>query len=262
MKACGRIIVSTWVVGTLGFISVAVAQSPSPELARCLTHLADNPDAVLAQAEEWARHGGGLAAGECAALAQMERGEVADAARRFDALALARAEGHTVSAGDPQAEAIAAFYANAARAWLQVHQTASAASSARAGLAWSPQDLVLSTLLARAQCDQGQYAASLQTLGALPRTGRDLSDAYTLRATDRRHLNDIAGGLKDVETALDLAPDNVGALLERGILHARQGALGPARDDWDRVIALSPDTHDAYLARQDEDVLAADPDQP
>lgn len=68
--------------------------------------------------------------------------------------------------------------------------------------------------------------------------------------------------MRDVDVALSLSPDDAPALLEHGILQARHGNLKQARSDWDRVIDLSPDTHEAYLARQDEDLLETDPDQP
>ncbi|AOX20627.1 tetratricopeptide repeat protein [Kozakia baliensis] len=242
---------------------MAAAQTESPAMMQCLTRLSDNPSAVLAQARDWERHGGGVEAGQCGALALLEMGEAPEAAQRFDALAASLAAGRPPSPADPHAAQIARLAGQAARAWLLTGNTIPAEASAHYALSWTPDDLGLRILLAQSQYDRSDFAASLATLDRLPERGADdATHAYVLRASVHRRLGQIDAGLQDVARALALSPEDVDALLERGILRARHGEMAKAREDWDRVIALSPDTHDAYLARQDEDVLEADPNQP
>ena len=250
--------------GSVFHASAAVGDQ-SPALASCLVRLADNPAATLREALQWERRGGGLEAGECAALAQMETGDIEGAATRFDALSLAAGQGHSVQAPAGQASRAANYAAQAARAWLQAGNASSGLKSAREALRWQPHCLTYEVLLARAQAMQNDYSASIATLADLPPQdgeSEDLVDAYILRASDQRHLGNLKSGFNDIAAALVIAPDDSGALLERGILHMRAGDLAAARADWDRVIATSPDAHDADLARQDEDLLAADPDDP
>jgi regulator of sirC expression with transglutaminase-like and TPR domain len=49
--------------------------------------------------------------------------------------------------------------------------------------------------------------------------------------------------------ALALEPSHPEALLERGILHLADGETARARADWQRVIAVAPDSPAAAAAR-------------
>ena len=54
-------------------------------------------------------------------------------------------------------------------------------------------------------------------------------------------------------------PDNAEALLERGVLRQRAEDVEGARGDWERVIAVAPDSQTADLATQDLALLDAGP---
>ncbi|MCA3414378.1 MAG: hypothetical protein INF84_07240, partial [Roseomonas sp.] len=60
-------------------------------------------------------------------------------------------------------------------------------------------------------------------------------------------------------TALRLAPRNVEALLERGILRQLRGEAEAARRDWERVLELAPDSAAADLAAQNLALIEAGP---
>ena len=64
-----------------------------------------------------------------------------------------------------------------------------------------------------------------------------------------------------MDRALTLDGDNAEALLERGILRQRQNDRGGARSDWEKAIALAPDTPTADLAQQNLALLEAGPER-
>ena len=77
----------------------------------------------------------------------------------------------------------------------------------------------------------------------------------------RRQLGHLDLAAADVGRALDLDPDDPDALLERGILRQRVGDQTGARADWERVIALSPDSATGDLAQQNLALLEAGPER-
>ena len=76
-----------------------------------------------------------------------------------------------------------------------------------------------------------------------------------------RQLNHLDLAQEDVDHALVLDPENVDALLERGILRQRRGDRAGARIDWERVMALSPDSATGDLAQQNLALLDAGPER-
>jgi two-component system nitrogen regulation sensor histidine kinase NtrY len=72
-------------------------------------------------------------------------------------------------------------------------------------------------------------------------------------------VNRAAEALASVERALALAPDHPEALLERGILRQLRGDADGARRDWERVLAVAPDSLAADLADQNLSLNAAGP---
>jgi regulator of sirC expression with transglutaminase-like and TPR domain len=63
--------------------------------------------------------------------------------------------------------------------------------------------------------------------------------------------------MADAESAVTLVPEDVEALLERGILRQRTGNLSGARADWEAVRRLDPDSPAADLAEQNLALLDA-----
>ena len=66
---------------------------------------------------------------------------------------------------------------------------------------------------------------------------------------------------QDVGRALDLDPEDPDAFLERGILRQRRGDPAGARKDWEKAVALSPDSATGDLAQQNLALLEAGPDR-
>ena len=256
-------------IGSSLWAGPVLAYAPPQNLAQCMAPLPDTPDLVEETAQNWLHHGGGRDAHECLAQAELALGAYRDAAAEYETLSLplSKTQGGQVLSPSERARH-AVFAEQAAGAWLLAGDGKAAEHASRLALAAEPARLGLRVLLARSLSMQGHFAESIEALGALPEARAPagsadpfLVRALVVRATAYRYLGQNAKGMADVNQALVLSPDDIDALLERGILNVRLMQYARARNDWDRVIALAPDGHEAYLARQDEAVLDADPDQ-
>lgn len=150
----------------------------------------------------------------------------------------------------------------AARAWQANDSPRQALDSATYGLWLDPHDMTLRVIHARLCVDMGMAQQAVADLTPLPGDTALRVDALVTRAAANRALGHIDLAATDIAAALQLSPHNVAAELECGILHERQGRMEDARADWQQVIALAPDSHEADLARQDLSLLEADPAAP
>lgn len=253
-------------IGSSLWAGAALAHAPAQSLAQCIAPLPDTPDLVQEQAQEWLRHGGGREAHDCLAQADLALGAYRDAALEYQALSAVPA--HERKGQADAAEKDAGYAEQEAGAWLLAGDGKAAEQAARLALKRDPSRLGLRLLLARSLSMQNDFAGGIAALGTLPEPGVPggatdpfLVRALVMRAAAYRQLGQNEKGLADANQALALEHDNIEALLERGILEARLARYAEARHDWDQVIALSPDGHAAYLARQDEAVMDSDPDQ-
>ncbi|MBB2202939.1 tetratricopeptide repeat protein [Gluconacetobacter tumulisoli] len=224
----------------------------APELTACLARLPDDPDGARDYAAAWAGRGGGAEAARCGALALVALGDPGDAAIVLDGLAHAP--------GDPAARADIAD--EAARAWQADGDPARAFDSAGYGLGLRPGDPGLRIVRARAAVESGHAPQAIADLSPLPDTPDILTEALVVRASAYRRLGRIDLARADIDAAMRRAPQDVAALLERGIVRQRQGDMPGARSDWEQVMDLAPDSRQADMARQDLAVLEADPDAP
>lgn len=211
-----------------------------PEADRCFELLREDPEGARAFAAQWESTGGGEGARHCGALALLDLGEPARAAAQLEALAR-----------ESQADAAprAAVLAQAAQAWLIAGDAGRAVGATSAALALMPDDPDLLLDRAGSLGILGRYAESLGDLDrALALDSRP--EALVLRAAALRHLDRQEPARRDIERALAMAPDNVEALLERGILRQLTGDTEGARMDWERAIELAPTSVAADLATQ------------
>lgn len=217
----------------------------------CLSLLSDDPASAADYAEDWAKKGGGDAAGECAALADVALGNPAAGAASLDAL--------SQQAGLPSARR-ALLADQASQSWLLAAQPDHALASARVASALDPGNGDLLVDRARAAIADGQPGEAVSDLAPVLAAHADRADALVVRATAFRTLNRITEARSDIEAACARLPDEPDALLERGILRERSGDLDGARSDWSRILSVSPDTHEADLAQQDLALLDAGPE--
>jgi tetratricopeptide (TPR) repeat protein len=217
---------------------------------RCMDMLADDPAGADALATSW--KGGGEAAMQCHALAQVELGNPAAGAALLTTLAASS----TADAG-----ARAEVFGEAAQAWTMAGNTAQAYATATQAITLSPDDPELRVTHAIAAIAVRQDREAIEDLGEVLASDPKRADALTLRATAHRRLGELAQAQADITLACAQDPDNPDALLERGIIRQRLGDRAGARQDWQKVADLSPDTPTGDLAQQDLALLEAGPVQ-
>jgi tetratricopeptide (TPR) repeat protein len=222
----------------------AMSRPPSDAVhyRQCLSLSSANPAAALADADGWARKGGGVPADHCAALALVNLKRYAEAGARLDRAAGAK--------GVPNGEFRVALFDQAGNAWLLAGNGARAVQSFSAALTLSAGDADLFADLARAQAMvKNWHEVDLDLNAALqlsPRRG----DLLILRASARRALNHYDEARRDIEAALKLKPNDGNALLERGLLRKQLGDLGGARRDFQAALKASPSGATAADAKQ------------
>ncbi|MCA3339602.1 MAG: hypothetical protein ACK6DJ_04150 [Alphaproteobacteria bacterium] len=226
--------------------------SQAPEYGRCLDLLLVDPTGARGFARDWHMQGGGEGAAQCEALAQLSLGEADPAAEALERIA-ARSEAGIA--------ARAAVFGQAAEAWRAAGKPQRAAAAASLALALTPQDPDLLLERAMARLALGQVPGALADLDLAVVLDADRAEAWIWRAAAQRRLERLRPAEDSITTALRLAPRNVEALLERGILRQLRGEGEAARRDWERVLELAPDSAAADLAAQNLALIEAGPSQ-
>jgi tetratricopeptide (TPR) repeat protein len=195
---------------------------------RCLDASNASPAAALADAETWAKAGGGVPADHCAALALVSLRRYAEAGARLDRLAGLR---------DAQsAEFRVSLFDQAGNAWLLAGDGARAAQSFSNALTLSAGDADLFADLARAQAMIRNWHEVDLDLNAALQISPRRADLLVLRASARRALKHYDEARGDIETALKLKPGDGDALVERGLLRKEMGDMGGARRDFQAAL--------------------------
>jgi tetratricopeptide (TPR) repeat protein len=224
--------------------------SQAPEYTRCLDLLLVDPAGARGFARDWHMQGGGEGAAQCEALAQLSLGEPDAAAEALERIA-ARSEAGLA--------ARAAVFGQAAEAWRAAGKPQRAAAAASLALALTPQDADLLLERAMARLALNQEANALADLDLAVVLDADRAEAWIWRAAAQRRLERLRPAEDSITSALRLAPRNVEALLERGILRQLRGEAEAARRDWERVLELAPDSATADLAAQNLALIEAGP---
>ncbi|WP_256940057.1 tetratricopeptide repeat protein [Acetobacter malorum] len=228
-------------------------------LADCMAMVEEDPFGARDYAQDWMKHGGDREARHCHALALLELGDELDAAQELDDLVRKAPP----SGPESSASLRAVMAEEAAEAWLSAGNPPGALTIVDYGLSIRPGDTNLRLAKARALLEQGNTGAVVTDLTALVARGGDApTEAFVLLASAERRLGQLDKATQHITLALQRMPDDAAALLERGIIREQVGDATGAKTDWQQVLDLSPDSHEADLARQDLAVLAADPDSP
>lgn len=218
-------------VGPLAAHAAVGTPKPLPDSARynrCLAATGTNAVAALADAEGWAKSGGGVPAAHCAAIALVALKRYEEAGARLDRIA--------ADSAVPDVSFRAELFTQAGNAWLMAGNGAKAAQSLTAALTLSSGDADLFADLARAQAMQRKWQeADLSLITALNMSPRR-ADLLVLRASARRALKRYAAARDDIEAALKLRPGDGAALVERGSLRRQLGDIGGARRDFQTAL--------------------------
>ncbi|MFZ3033841.1 MAG: tetratricopeptide repeat protein [Parvibaculum sp.] len=211
------------------------AAADAHDYDHCLGLVKEDPQSALDYAQAWQSSNGqiSLAARHCAALAMSALGRHHDAAILLSEVALAMN-----SKPDAPKEARAEAYAQVADAWMLANDAKKALAAIEQALALDPQSDYLMTranIHALAgnwndvRIDTGKILAELPTD----------AEALSLRATAYRNLGALDAALEDANRALEIAPHNLTALLERGRIKAARLDMPGARTDWRQVVQFA-----------------------
>ncbi|MBR0672216.1 hypothetical protein [Neoroseomonas soli] len=222
----------------------------APEYERCLDMLDDDPEGARSLAESWGMEGGGEGAAHCAALAALTLGEAERAAEALERIA---------SRSQAGIAARAAVFGQAGEAWIAAGKPLRAHAALTLALALAPSDPGLLSERAMALLALDRPAEALADAEQAVAGDAANASAWVLRASALRRLERVGPAGESVAEALRLEPDNVEALLERGIIRQIQGEGAAARADWERVIELAPDAAAADLAAQNMALIEAGP---
>lgn len=238
--------------------ATAIAQPPFV-LSECLALLDDDPSDAEDYVSSHMTAGSERAVGHCRAIADVMDGDALAGAEQLDHLAHEAAR-HEAGADDDSTEERANVAADAARAWFAAAMPGKASDAAGYGLTLTPESVALRLLKDRALLQMDQPQTVIRDLTPLASNPLLAAETHRLKAMAEIQTGALALAKIDIEQSLALEPDDTTALLERGIIRQRLNDPAGARADWEKVVSLEPDSHEADLARQDLTVLASDPD--
>lgn len=211
----------------------------------CTKLAQSDPGKAVKEAQGWAGHGGGAAALHCKALALVAENRLTQGGAAFLAAAAAMK--------DASAEDQASVYDQAGNVYLLAGKDKEAVTAFTSGLRLAPADTTLLVDRARAYQLQKKWKESGRDLDAALAENPNLVDALVLRAAAFMGLEVLTPALIDVNRALDLAPHNLQALLQRGLILEQQRDIANARKDYETVIEYAAQTG----RRDDPSALAA-----
>lgn len=230
-------------------------------LADCLAVLDEDPENLEDYLTAHVSRGQERSVQHCRAVAGALTGKAAEAAAQLDTLAHTPApRSSETDMDDDSPDERANVAEDAARAWLAAGDAAQAERSAHYGLGLTPLSVTLQLLRDRAWLLMGNNVEALKNLTSLAGNPILATETHRLKAMAEVQVNNLAAADQDINVTLRDEPDDPAALLERGIIRQRMNDMKGARSDWEQVVDLAPDSHEADLARQDLDLLASDPD--
>lgn len=207
----------------LPFALLQAAETPAPtapaaptRFEQCVAAIDDDAARAYEEAMAWAADAQSLDAYRCAAMALAGQQRYAEAARRFESLA--------VSISPEYASGRAELFSQAGNAWLLDRDPANARSAFTRGIVTVERfpDLLPDLLIdrARAYAMEGNYRSAEEDLSHSLDIRPQDSLALRLRASARMHQNSFDLAEADARAAVALTPTDVDALLMLG--HARE----------------------------------------
>jgi tetratricopeptide (TPR) repeat protein len=217
---------------------------------KCMTMIADDPEAAEAIATSLQATGGGDGAIHCQAMAAIANGEPETGADMLENLA---------HGGKLQGLTRAVLLGQAAEARMIADQADPALKDLNEALAISPDDADL--LIDRANANDALERSNdtMDDLNQALLLDPARTDALVLRASVWRRMDMLVEARADIDKALTLDPEDAEALVERGVLRQRLGDLAGARRDWTQARDIDPNSEAAELAAQNLTLLDSGP---
>ncbi|MDO8423242.1 MAG: hypothetical protein Q7S99_13885 [Parvibaculum sp.] len=227
------LIAAALIAGSAAQAADAEKQLPA-DYDTCLDLVAQAPETGFNYAQKWIQNAGQdtLAARHCQAVALSSMGRYDEAATALSEVAL--------SMEDAPKEARGEAFAQVADAWMLAGNETRARVAIDQALALDP---ITTYLLVRAdiRASQNDWEGAREDASAVLADLPTSPDALTLRATASRNLGHAQSALADATRAVDIAPHNMSALLERGRTKAALLDMPGARADWQSVIDVARD---------------------
>lgn len=217
------------------------ASAAAKKYTDCMALARSNPEKAIGIAAAWERSGGEEGARHCSAVALLNNGAYAEAARRLESLA--------ATSRRPGKRLKAELLAQAGQAWLIAGRTTEALSAQTRALALAGPRIELLLDRAITHASIGEYWEAIDDLNQAVDQDSKRVDALVFRATAWRKLKNLDLAQDDIARAVELAPGNVDALLERGNILSLRRDTSAAAADWGRVIALDAKSPAADAAR-------------
>lgn len=221
---------------------------PPARLASCLAAVPSSPASSIETASGWLAQASGIEraqAAHCLGVAQAESGDWSAATASFTA---ARADVPTSNAAYRArlgalagSSALAAGDAAGALALLNAARGEAGGTGALAG--------EIATDRARALVALNRSAEATLALGEARQANPDDAQAWLLSATLSRRQSDLVSAQAQIEWAATLAPRDPAVGLEAGVIAALGGKDAAARQSFESVIALAPDSEQAAQAK-------------
>lgn len=190
--------------------ALAVDKKTAEKYGKCLAMVDKDPAQAFEFAITWRDEGGGGPAYHCVALALLGQGYKEEAALRLEKLALRPDAGGNKDRAE--------ILSQAGNVWLLAERPQEADVDFTSAINLDAQNPEHYFDRAHAGYKLGQWAAVISDTTRAITLDRGYADAYVLRGSAKRAQGDLLGAVADIEYALKIDPENVGAALERAEL--------------------------------------------
>lgn len=231
--------------------AIPTADRPLPTLIEvqfeeCITLARADPPSAVMEASLWAQEMGGFLAKACHAMALANDFRFAEAAPLF----IEAAQG-----------AEAKTDRRATRFWAQAGNAAIAAdlpddalialdNALKSNTLDNPERADIEVDRARSLVALAREGEAVNTLANARLHGPENGTAWLLSATLARRMNVLPDALAYIQTAATLAPRDPAVALEAGNIAAAAGDDVAAREQWEQVITIAPDSRQAVTAQK------------
>ena len=243
-----------------GLLMLAFALQSAPALAKeyegfsldryklCVREVSIDAQQAYERANQWRKSGGGASAMHCEALALSELQVFPSSAKLLERLAKL----DEIEDDEQRAE----IFLQAGHAWILADRGPKARKAFDKGLDYAgltSHPLLGSELLigkARGFVLDEEWDDAVEILDGLLTILPQQYDAILLRGSISRASGDYSAATRDIATYLALLPNEISGLMERGFLRLDIRDLHGAREDFNLVVELSPDSRQSLVARQ------------